>query len=274
MTATAPRRSDGARLALAALLLLAWDACGADMVVSAWFGNSSGFAWRHHALTQGLLHDGGRWLAALLVSLGLIQIARANSSLSREHRRAGAIGLLLCFVVVPSLKQFSPTSCPYELAAFGGQAQWLSHWRVFTADGGPGHCFPSGHAVSGFGLLPLWALWRRRDPVRARRWCMAAIGLGLLFGLGQVVRGAHFASHVGWSLWLCTVAALSWQAWIDQRARRTPDMPAPIPGHNLGFAPVKGSPHLTTVNLPASRARRMPVRSIIGDATSWPSRSR
>ena len=42
-----------------------------------------------------------------------------------------------------------------ELAEFGGVAQHVSHWSLGVLDGGPGHCFPSGHASSAFAFFAL-----------------------------------------------------------------------------------------------------------------------
>ena len=59
-------------------------------------------------------------------------------------RKAGWV-LVGCLLAVAALKRHSPTSCPWSLQEFGGHAVYLSHWR-WRPDGGPGHCFPSGHA--------------------------------------------------------------------------------------------------------------------------------
>ncbi|MBX3604948.1 MAG: hypothetical protein KF788_06740 [Piscinibacter sp.] len=50
-------------------LLLAWDASGLDRPVSSWVGGHVGFPWRDAWLTRSLLHDGGRWLSALVLAL-------------------------------------------------------------------------------------------------------------------------------------------------------------------------------------------------------------
>jgi membrane-associated PAP2 superfamily phosphatase len=78
------------------------------------------------------------------------------------------LGLLLCLAMVPTLKQFSTASCPYELSLFGGVATYVPHWRPGVADGGPGHCFPSGHAVSALAFMGLYFGWRERWPRAGR----------------------------------------------------------------------------------------------------------
>ena len=111
--------------------------------------------------------------------------------------------MLFCAVAVPALKRFSPTSCPWELAEFGGAARYLSHWHWRIADGGPGHCFPSGHAVAAFAFFGMYFLWRGHDRRRARAWLLGVLGAGVVFGAAQLVRGAHYPSHTFWSAWIC-----------------------------------------------------------------------
>lgn len=81
----------------------------------------------------------------------------------------------------------------------------MSHWQWGLADGGPGHCFPAGHAVAAYAFLGMYFLWRGHDVSRARAWLLAVLAVGALFGFGQLVRGAHYPSHTLWSAWICWV---------------------------------------------------------------------
>ena len=150
--------------ALAALLV--WDASGTDLAVTRLFASAQGFALRDSVWTATLAHDGGRLLAwALLGALVVAAIRAPASGMAGMAGHAGVAGvpatpsraerwrwlgvMLLCVLAVPLLKRFSATSCPWDLAEFGGQALYVSHWALARFDGGPGHCFPSGHAVAG-----------------------------------------------------------------------------------------------------------------------------
>ena len=46
-------------------------------------------------------------------------------------------------------------------------------------------------------------VFRTAAPGLARRWLVAAVVAGLLLGVSQQWRGAHFMSHTLWSGWLC-----------------------------------------------------------------------
>ncbi|WP_367162306.1 phosphatase PAP2 family protein, partial [Methylibium sp.] len=212
MTQRARARRQDAFVALLALgALLCWDFSGLDLVVTGWFGDAGGFAWRDAWLTSALLHRGGRNLAGAVLALMTIDALRPLVAGPPRAERMRWLGTtLVCLLLVPALKRASLTSCPWDLQGFGGVAAYVPHWRVAVADGGPGHCFPSGHAVAAFAFLSGYFLWRRHRPVAARRWLVGVCLAGLTLGGAQVARGAHFPSHVLWSAWLCwCVCALS-----------------------------------------------------------------
>lgn len=234
--ATSPMRRDLWITVLALALLVAWDASGLDRVVSAWAGGHAGFPWRDAWVTRHLLHDGGR-VAAWAVFGALVLDALAGDRLFRRTRptlgsgaRWAAIGVVLAnLVVVPTLKRTSATSCPWDLAEFGGVARYVPHWDWGVPDGGPGHCFPSGHAVAAFAFFALYFAWRELRPEVARRWLVATLVAGLAFGTAQVLRGAHFVSHVGWSAFACWTLAAAFDA-LSRRRRRSRVRPAAAAG--------------------------------------------
>jgi membrane-associated PAP2 superfamily phosphatase len=212
---SASRRRDACSVLIAAALLVLWDASGADLAVVRWFGRADGFAWRDAWLTSTLLHQGGRVLAwVVLATLALDTLHPLLGGPPRRERLRWFAATLLCLLLVPALKQLSSTSCPWDLAEFGGTARHVSHWRWGAADGGPGRCFPSGHAVAAFAFLPGYFLWRGRHPALARRWLAAVVGAGLLLGAAQVARGAHYASHILWSGWLCWAVCIAVQSTV------------------------------------------------------------
>lgn len=222
-------RRDLAGVLAALALVLAWDLSGLDLWVTRAVAGAGGFPWRDAWLTRGLLHDGGRLLAAAVLALALWQALRAGRRGARDPLGAGvrwaSLGaVLLNLALVPAFKRLSTTSCPWDLAEFGGRAQFVSHWAWGVLDGGAGHCFPSGHAVAAFAFFPLALAWRDTRPGVARRWLLAVGAAGLLFGAAQVLRGAHYVSHVAWTAWICW--ALSVGASHLSRRRPRPPRPA------------------------------------------------
>ena len=111
---------------------------------------------------------------------------------------------------------------------FGGTARYVSHWQWGVRDGGGGHCFPAGHASTGFAYLGAWFWLRRAAPRAATAWLIGALLVGLGLGLVQQVRGAHYMSHTLWTAWLCWV--VSGTVWWVQR-RITHATPKRAPAH-------------------------------------------
>lgn len=67
-------------------------------------------------------------------------------------------------LVIGILKATSAHSCPWDLVEYGGKA--LNYVLMDTAPpgAGPGHCFPGGHASSGFAVMALFFLVLPRTP--------------------------------------------------------------------------------------------------------------
>ena len=199
------RRLDLLVTIVALVALLCWDASGLDLATARLFGSTQGFGLRDSWWTATLLHQGGRvaaWVTMAAVALSLWRLPKRGQP-SRVQRFRWIAVLLLCIVAVPAIKRYSPTSCPWDLAEFGGVATYVSHWRLGVVDGGSGRCFPSGHAVAAFGFFGMYFLWRDHSAVRARVWLGAVLVAGAVFGLAQLARGAHYPSHTLWSAWLC-----------------------------------------------------------------------
>ena len=191
----------------------AWDASGVDIAVARSFGSAAGFAWRDHWLTAGLMHGGMRAAAWVLLAMIALGVRRPWGSLRAIalRERLWLLGTALaCAALIPLIKHASATSCPWSLAEFGGgAAHYVPHWLRGLTDGGPGGCFPSGHASTAFAFLAGWFVLRDAAPSAARRWLAATLAAGVLLGATQVVRGAHYPSHPMWTAWICWVVAMA-----------------------------------------------------------------
>jgi membrane-associated PAP2 superfamily phosphatase len=208
-------------------LLLAWDASGLDLPVMRWVGSTHGFALREHWLTSRVLHDGTRWVT-WIVALGLLVSIRwpfgaVLRALSQRERLLWLLTTFAAAAVVPLLKRGSLTSCPWDLAEFGGAAQYISHWRWGVPDGGGGRCFPSGHATTAFAWFSGGFALQRAFPKLACTWSWGVLAVGLFLGGVQLLRGAHYVSHTLWAAWLCwmvcAVVSHAARAFAAQRDR-------------------------------------------------------
>jgi membrane-associated PAP2 superfamily phosphatase len=128
--------------------------------------------------------------------------------------------LLLSMALAPASvtigKAISHRHCPWDVDEFGGLVPY-SHLLEPLAKGvEPGHCFPAGHASTGFVLMAFYfaayALGRRRA---ARHALLFSLVAGLVLGFGRALQGAHFVSHVFWAGIFCwTVMVLLYRALL------------------------------------------------------------
>ncbi|MFM9900852.1 MAG: phosphatase PAP2 family protein [Polaromonas sp.] len=208
--------------------LLVWDYSRFDVWMASGFGDISGFALQNHWFWKGVLHDDIRplpWALELALVAGIAWPLGSLRQLPMARRVQVALTTVLALLLVSGMKLHSSTSCPWDLRQFGGVAVYVSHWARGVADGGGGGCFPAGHASAGFAFLGGFFAFRHTLPGVARRWLVGALAAGLVMGMAQQVRGAHYMSHTLWTAWLCwSCAALvdaAVSAWMLRRDRRT-----------------------------------------------------
>ena len=227
--------------ALAALaVLIAWDASGLDLVLARAFGSARGFPLRDHWLFVHVLHEGARrlgWVMVLLLAVGVWWPVGVLRRITQSERLQLAISALLSLGVIALLKQSSTTSCPWDLAEFGGVARYASHWARGAIDGGSGHCFPAGHASAGFAFLGGYFALRRQVPKAARAWLVASLLAGVALGLAQQARGAHFTSHTLWTGWLCWMTGWLCDVAGTALRRRIPEADSGLPADAAVPAP-------------------------------------
>lgn len=201
------------------LMALLWDLGGQDMAVMHWWGDASGFALRHHPWLERYAHDGVRRLLLGVLLVGLVLLALGRGPVrgwSGRERLSVGLGVLAALLVVNVIKRASLTSCPWDLAEFGGPAQYVSHWMLGLADGGGAHCFPGGHASSALAFVGVALPWLSGR--RGARWTgavllVALLSAGAALGAVQTVRGAHYPSHTLWTMVICYAAnAAVWWA--------------------------------------------------------------
>jgi membrane-associated PAP2 superfamily phosphatase len=216
-------RLDVGMVALGLMLLVAWDLSGIDMSIARWFGGSLGFPLRDSrwALAS---YDAGRlvaWIVVPMLFASLWFTLPGFRKVDRAQRAWWLLTTIACLVAIPLLRSRSSTSCPWSITEFGGSVPYVSHWWR-QIDAGPGRCFPSGHASTGFAFFAGFFALRGVDRAMARRWLAGAIALGLLAAITQTLRGAHFVSHSLWTAWICwTMTTALHHAWRWAAAQTT-----------------------------------------------------
>jgi membrane-associated PAP2 superfamily phosphatase len=161
------------------------------------------FPLREQWFAAGVLHNAARGVS-VAIAIALLALVLASRQPRWRAVRAPALFTLLTGLasawLVAVLKHHSVHSCPWDLSLFGGTADYFRLLGAVPAHPGPGQCLPSGHASTGFmwvGALYAAARWPAGTPwARVRGWRLGWAVFALATSLVQVVRGAHFLSHV------------------------------------------------------------------------------
>ena len=213
---------------------LLWDVGGFDMPVMLALGTPEGFLLKDNWWLSAVLHDRLRLVSQLLFFVMLAWAAWPfkGKGLPRRERWLLVGLVVLSLLAVNLIKSTSRTSCPWDLHAFGGSASYVSHWKFGVGDGGPGRCFPGGHASSAFAFFALCLPWLNPPPGRSRagtpgwRWLALIMAVGAVAGVTQTLRGAHHPSHTLWTLVICAgVSMAGWrlaQSWLQRGALAQP----------------------------------------------------
>lgn len=172
-----------------------------DLIVSKYFYNPDlgGFYLKDHIFPQ-IVHKGVPIITASLV-LGML-IAGINKlmkvrSVHPKHYIAIIYLMLVCLlgpglVVNVLFKEHFGRARPNQVVEFGGAAKFTPAFMVSNACNH--NCsFVSGHASIGFLFCAFAFLYR---DIRRIYFNLLGISLGVLFGLGRIMQGAHFLSDV------------------------------------------------------------------------------
>lgn len=167
-----------------------------------------------------ILYDGPTRMLELFGLLLLAIVVLHRRLKIRPKTRNEALFLLLCLIAVPSVtgavKSASGVSCPYALQHYGGlMADSYGRFSLagFVDPKRTDGCWPSGHVSGAFALLGFLCL-----PMPGRRLlAVAATISGTAMGAYQVLRGAHFASHIFVTFCIATIVVTLLQQMVLPR---------------------------------------------------------
>lgn len=164
-----------------------------------------------------------RLIIALLI---LFQILYLIFCFKKNHRRdlktalfslGATVSILL---VVNFLKKTTNMHCPYHLLPYGGDNDYLKLFELRKnhpfINYPKGECFPAGHASGGFSLLGCLFYMKKRSLRTLGFFIFSA--LGMVMGIYQMIRGAHFLSHTLISYLIAiTIIGYLWHYHQEQR---------------------------------------------------------
>ena len=212
-------------LMLAPAIAWLFDVTPLDKAVTALYYDAAthSFPLRDDLFMQTVLHSGLRLvvIAVAVGVLGAFLLSFVIPQWEAWRRRLLWIfaGIAGSTAMVSLLKRGSAMHCPWDLTDYGGYAPFHRLLDSIPANVAAGHCFPGGHAASGFALMAFYFALRDAHPRPARIALVTGIVAGMAMGWVQIVRGAHFLSHnvwAGWMVWL--FLALMYHLVPPQRA--------------------------------------------------------
>jgi membrane-associated PAP2 superfamily phosphatase len=108
-------------------------------------------------------------------------------------------------LTISTLKKFSSHACPWDLEIYGSNTKLVAWWEY--APHIAGKCFPAGHASTGLCIMGISLIFYYRNNIKiARYFYIGGIIAGLILGISQQMRGAHFLSHTLASIYIaCTI---------------------------------------------------------------------
>lgn len=173
-----------------------------------------GHAWTLQSgfITQDLLHAAARqaskaaWFVMLLALCLCLCVRRLQAW--RRPLSYLLLSTLLATAIVGLMKRWTHVDCPWDLTRYGGSHVYYSLVMHRPGLAAAGKCFPAGHASAGYAWVALYFALLGRPSLRW--WGLGVgLGLGLVFGVTQQLRGAHFASHDLVALGICWLVALA-----------------------------------------------------------------
>ena len=223
---------DHARIPLVILLVatIAANTSPLDQSVAHWlFFDATRQRWigAHNWWTTAFLHDGGRWAVRGIVAASLLlhgsTYVRPRFRALRRPSLYFSIAMILAIGLVGLLKTWTNVDCPWDLREFGGAFPYV-HVFAHRPDGlRHAQCFPAAHASSGYALMALYFVAYERSRRYARAGLALGLAMGLIFGVAQQSRGAHFLSHDVWSACITWLVSLTVYAFaFKSRAWESP----------------------------------------------------
>jgi len=201
-------------LVLAIFMLLVYPVLQIDRYLADFFFDPKQhhFPLKHYPFLELVMHAGLKWLM-VVIALGCL----AASVLGGSAVKSGAYkkpllwvfaGMVFSTSVVAILKRYNQHGCPWDIDVYGGNLPLFDLFASLPAGAEAGHCFPAGHPSGGFALMAFYFAFMHSRPRLARNMLWVGVTTGLLMGFAQMMRGAHFLSHVLWSGWVVWASLL------------------------------------------------------------------
>lgn len=164
------------------------------------------WAWKSSWLAETVFHKGGRALSLFLALISLTLLIAAYLHRSLAVHKKPLLYLFLATIgsslLVSFFKAALAVSCPWEFDRYGGNLVYSTVIEQLFVRNGDG-CFPAGQASAGYAWISCYFFGLYYQS----KWRFAGLAIpiisGIILGVAQQIRGAHFISHDVWTLAIC-----------------------------------------------------------------------
>jgi membrane-associated PAP2 superfamily phosphatase len=170
------------------------------------------WALRNSYLLTRVLHAGGKALSTLAWLGVLAATLRSTVDARWKPLRRPLLVLLLSVaastLLVSVLKHTTGMDCPWSATAYGGTHPYFTLFQGAPRGIRPNGCFPAGQASAGYAWIALYFFCASVRPAWRGVGLAVGLGAGLVLGIAQQLRGAHYPSHDLYTLAICWFIAL------------------------------------------------------------------
>lgn len=181
-------------------LMVFFHESGNDERLSSLFFVKNKWIYRDNFFLEKILHKGGVLFSAVIL-VGFIGyffylwIKKTNDRKRLDYFGFIVFSTVMTILAIFTLKRWSTLPCPWNSIIYGGGTLRPSIWQMFSSNFPNAHCFPGGHSSAGYSLLSLYfgyfCIYGKKNYLSL----VPGILLGVVFGITQQMRGAHFLSH-------------------------------------------------------------------------------
>lgn len=182
------------------VLMVFFHETGIDEKLSSHFFIKNEWIYRDNFFLEKILHKGGvLFSSAILVGL-IIYFFSLLIKKTSDKKRINYIGFIIISTLITIIsifffKRWSTLPCPWNSTIYGGGTIRPTIWQMFSLNFPNAHCFPGGHSSAGYSLLSIYfghlCIYGKRNYMSL----LPGVLLGVIFGITQQMRGAHYLSH-------------------------------------------------------------------------------
>lgn len=181
-------------------LMFVSSTTGIDLFIAKLFyNNESKWFYRNQFVFENIFHKGGIWLTISIFLWLFYKLLSTGFNKKNDkdfvYYFLVLVSSMLSIILIAFLKNHTTLPCPWDLQIFGGAQFGVSVFSLFSRDLPSGHCFPAGHSSGGYCFLSLYLIHFRLFGERNFKKLSFGLILGVIFGMTQQMRGAHFLSH-------------------------------------------------------------------------------